>query len=620
LEEPRQKWEGVPFRLPVEEELIERVSWLIRLRWVAALGVVVTTWVTGPLLGLLMRQWELFLVGTIIAAYNSVFYLRLKVLRRDPSAGVERFSHFASIQFFVDWLALIFLVHYSGGIESPVIFYFIFHAIIGSILLPPKACYVHATVGVLLMGTLALMEFYEVIPHVEIPGFLQSHFQKPFYVMGTLFFFASAIYVSIYLATSITRQLWARTRQLARLKQRLESAYHKTQSLYDIAKAVTSTLNFTEVLNTIAQLATKSMNAKACSIRLLDEEQRQLRVGAAFGLSEEYLAKGPVDLDKSLVDRGALRGKPVSVLDVTKDPGFQYPEEAKKEGIRSVLCVPLSVREKPIGVLRLYTGEIHRFTDDEIEFLSTLASQGAVAIENARTYQRLEDLEQAKSDFVFTVAHELKAPVAAIQSILRVLLEGYAGEIFQKQKELIARAERRLIALQGLIRDLLALGALKGALPEAQKTDVILNGIVNRVVEAVQPEVEQKGLELRVEVPDTLVTIKANDDDLERLLSNLLENAVKYTPPKGKVRLQLSLNNNAVRIVVSDTGIGISPESMPRIFEEFYRAKNAKEMGQEGTGLGLSLVKHIVDRYHGEIDVESKVQEGSTFTVTLPRE
>jgi signal transduction histidine kinase len=620
LEEPQHKWEGVPFRLPVEEELIERVSWLIRLRWFAALGVVVTTWVTGPLLGLLTRQWELFLVGTIIAAYNSVFYLRLKILRRDPSAGVERFSHFASIQFFVDWLALIFLVHYSGGIESPVIFYFIFHAIIGSILLPPKACYFHATVGVLLMGTLALMEFYGVIPHVEIPGFLQSPFQKPFYVMGTLFFFASAIYVSIYLATTITRQLWARTRQLARLKQRLESAYHKTQSLYDIAKAVTSTLNFTEVLNTIAQLATKAMNAKACSIRLLDEEQRQLRVGAAFGLSEEYLAKGPVDLDKSLVDRGALRGKPISVLDVTKEPGFQYPEEAKKEGIRSVLCVPLSVREKTIGVLRLYTGEIHRFTDDEIEFLSTLASQGAVAIENARTYQRLEDLEQAKSDFVFTVAHELKAPVATIQSILRVLLEGYAGEIFQKQKELIDRAERRLIALQGLIRDLLALGALKGALPEAQKTDVILNGIVNRVVEAVQPEVEQKGLELRVEVPDTLITIKANDDDLERLLSNLLENAVKYTPPKGKVDLQLSLNNNAVRIVVSDTGIGMSPESMPRIFEEFYRAKNAKEMGQEGTGLGLSLVKRIVDRYHGKIDVESKVQVGSTFTVTLPRE
>jgi signal transduction histidine kinase len=620
LEEPRQKWEEIPFRLPVEEELIERVSWLIRLRWFAALGVVGTTAITGPLLGLLIPQWKLFLVGTIILAYNGTFYLRLKDLRRDPSAGVERFSHFASVQFFVDWVALIFLVHYSGGIESPVVFYFIFHAIIASILLPPKACYFHATVGVLLVGTLALMEYYEVIPHVAIPGFLQPHFQQPFYVMGTLFFFGSAIYVSIYLATSITRRLWARTRQLARLKQRLESAYNKTQSLYDIAKAVTSTLDFTEVLNNIARLATRAMDAKACSIRLLHEERRQLWVAAAFGLSEEYLAKGAVDLDKSLVDRGALRGKPVAILDVTKDPGFQYPEEARKEGIRSVLCVPLSVREKPIGVLRLYTGEIHRFTDEEIDFLSTLASQGAVAIENARTYQRLEDLEQAKSEFVFTVAHELKSPVAAIQSILRVLLEGYAGEIFQKQKELIGRVERRLIALQGLIRDLLALGALKGALPEGQKTDVILNGIINRVVDAVQPEVEEKGLELQVEVPDALLTIKANDEDLERLLSNLLENAVKYTPPKGRVRLQLVLDNNSVRIVVSDTGIGISPESMDRIFEEFYRGKNAKEMGQEGTGLGLSLVKHIVDRYHGEIGVESKPQEGSTFTVTLPRE
>jgi len=149
---------------------------------------------------------------------------------------------------------------------------------------------------------------------------------------------------------------------------------------------------------------------------------------------------------------------------------------------------------------------------------------------------------------------------------------------------------------------------------------VILNGIVNRVVDAIRPEVEEKGLALRVEVPETLVTIKANDDDLERLLGNLLENAVKYTPPKGKVHLQLSLNDNAARIVVSDTGIGIAPESMDRIFEEFYRGKNAKEMGQEGTGLGLSLVKRIVDRYHGEIGIESKLQQGSTFTVTLPRE
>jgi signal transduction histidine kinase len=374
------------------------------------------------------------------------------------------------------------------------------------------------------------------------------------------------------------------------------------------------------VLNTIAQLATKAMKAKACSIRLLDEERHLLRVGAAYGLSKEYLAKGPVDLEKSLVDRGALRGKAVAVFDVTKDPGFQYPEEAAKEGIRSVLCVPLSVREKPIGVLRLYTGEIHRFTDEEIDFLNTLASQAAVAIENARTYQRLEDLEQAKSDFVFTVAHELKAPVAAIQSILRVLLEGYAGEIFQKQKGLIARAERRLIALQSLIRDLLALGALKGELPEAKKADVILNGIVNRIVDTVQSEVEEKKIDLRVEVPEALLTIKANEDDLERLLGNLLENAVKYTPPRGRVSLALSSQDHGVRIVVSDTGIGIPPESLPRIFEEFYRAKNAKEMGQEGTGLGLSLVKHIVDRYHGTINVESKVQDGSTFTVTLPRE
>jgi signal transduction histidine kinase len=620
LEDAQKKGEEVAFRLPVEEELIERVSWLIRLRWFAASGVVVTTCVVGTLLHLPIRQTELFLIGGIIAAYNGAFHRRHKVLLRNPSAGLNQFSDFASLQFFVDWLGLIFLVHYSGGIESPVILYFIFHAIIASILIPPKTCYFHATVGVMLVGTLALLEFYEVIPHVKVPWFLAPHFQQPLYVMGTFSFFASAIYVSIYLATSITRRLWARTRELAKLKQRLESAYYRTQTLYDIAKAVTSTLNFTEVLNTIALQATKAMNAKACSIRLLDEERRQLWIGAAYGLSEEYLSKGSVDLDKSLVDRGALRGKPVAVLDVTKDPGFQYPEEARKEGIRSVLCVPLRVREQTIGVLRMYTAGIHRFTDEEIEFLSTLASQGAVAMENARTYQRLEDLEQAKSDFVFTVAHELKAPVAAIQSILRVLLEGYAGEFFQKQKDLIGRAERRLMALLSLIRDLLALGALKGALPETKKTDVILNGVVNRVVDTIRAEAEAKNIALTVEVPETLLTIKGNDEDLERLLGNLLENAVKYTPPRGKVRMKLDVDPHNFRLLVADTGIGIAPESMPRIFEEFYRGKNAKEVGEEGTGLGLSLVKHIVDRYHGEIRVESKPGEGSNFIVTLPRE
>lgn len=610
----------ISFRLPVEEELIERVSWLIRLRWFASGGVIATTVAVANFLHLPIEEAKLIFIGLLIAAYNLLFYHKHKTLKNDPKARINQFSDFASWQFFVDWLALICLVHYSGGIESPVIFYFIFHAIIASILIPPRTCYIHATVGVLLVGILALLEFYGIVPHVALPGFFLTHYRQPFYVWGTFLFFASAIYVSIYLATSITKRLWSRTRELARLKQRLESAYYKTKTLYDIAQAVTSSLNFTEVLNTIVQQATKAMNAKACSIRLLDQEKRQLWIGAAYGLSQEYLNKGAVDLEKSLIDRGALRGKPISVLDVTKDPGFQYPEEARKEGIRSVLCVPLIVREQPIGVLRLYTGEIHRFTEEEIEFLSALASQGAVAIENARTYQRLEELEQAKSDFVFTVAHELKAPVAAIQSILRVLLEGYAGEIYAKQKDLIARAEKRLISLQSLIRDLLALGALKGSLPELKKAEVILNGVIKRIVETVTPEAEEKKIALLVDLPDPLVTIKGNEEDFERLISNLLENAVKYTPPQGIVQLQLTLGDHELQIMVTDNGIGIPAEALPRIFDDFYRAKNAKEMGQEGTGLGLSLVKHIVERYGGKIEVKSKLGAGSTFKVILPRE
>jgi signal transduction histidine kinase len=610
--------EGVPFRLPVEEELIARVAWLIRLRWIAALGVILAIGVAGCTLHLFVQKWELLSVAVAIAGYNTVFYGCLKNLRRNPSAGIEQFSRFAAVQFFVDWLALILLAHYTGGIDSPVIFYFIFHVIIASILLPPRACYFHAAIGVGLVCGLALLEYFAILPHESLPSFHEDHFNQPVFVAGTLFFFSTSILVSTYLATSITRQLWARTRQLARLKERLESALHKSETLYEIAQAVTSTLNFKEVLDRIARLATQAINAKGCSIRLLDAERRLLLTQASFGLSEEYLGKGPIEVEKSQGNRETLRGKVVVVLDATQDPGFQYPREAEKEGIHSVISLPLSVRANPFGVLRLYTGEVRRFTEEEIAFLSALANQGAVAIENARAYRKLEELEKAKSDFVFTVAHELKGPMAAIQSLLQVLQEGYAGQVADKQKGLIGRMERRLAALQSLIRDLLALGALKGELPAAKATDVVLNDVARLVVETMQPEAEKKGVELTVEIPGTPLTIRANAEDLERLLGNLLQNAIHYTPAHRTVRLRIAGGDRSLSLVVADTGIGIPPESIGHIFEEFYRARNAKEMG-EGTGLGLSLVKKIVDRYHGEVTVASKLGEGTSFQVILPR-
>jgi len=586
----------------------------------AGAAVIALSLIAKHLLSFTIPWKELCLTGAAILGYNVVFTWQLKILRRDSTASIQIFGHFATLQILLDWLALTLVVHYTGGIESPVLLYFVFNAIVASILLRARTAFLLAAFGILLVVGLALLEFWGAVPHRAIPEFHDPRLQGPWFLAAALGFFVSAILVSIHLTTSITGEMVRRTRELAELKQSLEAAYQKMRTLYETSRAVSSSLNLPQVLSTIVRQATEVMGMKASSIRLLDEEQRYLEVSAAYGLSEAYLTKGKVDPQRGEMDRLALQGKPVALLDATVDPRFQYPEEARKEGIRSVLSVPMMLLDRAIGVLRVYTGEVRHFTEEETEFLVALASQGGAAIQNARAFRQLQELEQAKSRFIFAVAHELKAPVAAVQSQLAVLQGGYAGKLNEKQQDLVNRAVRRMARLQELLRDLLALGALKDRLPAHRKTELNLVGIVRRVAEVLQAEAEARGIILSLDLPETPLTFPTTEEDMYRLLGNLLENAVKYTPSGGKVSMAIKASESQVTIVVSDTGIGISPEAMPHIFDEFYRAANVKELRTEGTGLGLSLVKRIVELYQGQVDVKSELGKGTTFTVSLPRD
>jgi signal transduction histidine kinase len=607
------------YRPPIEDELVGRSAWLIRLRWVAGAAVLAGTLAAWGFLGPGVPVAWLVAAGVGILLYNTVFLLLLRRLSRLPDGPPARYSRFASAQFITDWIALTVLAHLTGGIGSPILAYFVFHGIIASILLPPRAAWLHATAGVLLVALLGASEYFGLLPHRPIPGFDDIRHENLPQIMLLFMAFASAIFVSIYLASSIARRLWSRTGELLRVKQSLEIAYHRTRTLYEIAGAVNSTLDLTEVLDTIGRSAVEALGGKACSIRLLDEETGRLQLASTIGLSEQYLAKGSVDPQKSPMDREVLRGRAISVADVFAEGVLQYPEEARREGIRSVLCVPLRVRRQVIGVLRVYGGDERVFSPEDTGFLTALASQGAVAIANARAYGHLEELEEVKSRFVFMVAHELKAPVAAVGSSLDILKDGYAGTLTERQEHLVNRATRRMAALQTLLQDLLALGAMKGRVPDVKLAPVNLTDVLRRVTDRVAAEADRKRIELEIDTPEAPVLLKATEDDMDRLLGNLLENAVKYTPDAGKVRFALARTSGEVRIVCQDTGIGIAEDALPHVFEEFYRARNAKQM-TEGTGLGLALAKRIVDLHRGEISVESEVGKGTTFTVVFPSE
>lgn len=166
--------------------------------------------------------------------------------------------------------------------------------------------------------------------------------------------------------------------------------WQQMQALIEISRSISSTLSLNEVLTKIVENAAKALGFMAASIRLIDEEGKYLEIKATFGLSDSYLGKGPVEIQKSLIDRECMEGKVVTVSDVSKDDRLQYPEEIIREGIRAILSVPLTVRGTVIGVLRVYTSMPYTFKASEIDFLSALASDGAVAIENARLYEHIK--------------------------------------------------------------------------------------------------------------------------------------------------------------------------------------------------------------------------------------
>jgi len=338
-------------------------------------------------------------------------------------------------------------------------------------------------------------------------------------------------------------------------------------------------------------------------------------------LSDAYIRKGDLLLSQNALAREVLLGRVVAVGDVQAETRLQYPAEAVAEGIRSMLSAPLQGKAGPVGLIRAYSREPGHFTDEDAAFLSAMANQGSIAIENAMAFRELGRLEETKSRFVLTVTHELRSPVGVIRSLLQTLRDGYAGGLADGQRDLVGRALHRADFLQTLINDLLDLAAGKKefSLGTEELVPVRLRTVVLQVIERFEASARERGVGLAFrEGRGAEAAILAAPEGLDRILNNLVSNAVKYTPAGGRVTVFLEAGNGEVRLEVEDTGIGIPGEALAHLYEEFYRAPNAKAEVKEGTGLGLSIVRDLVVRYGGQIAVRSEVGRGTKFVLTFP--
>ncbi len=602
---------GEAHLLPLERELQERWQWFIRLRWLAGAGILAGSAGGWLLLGERIPILPLSVVGLAVLLYN---FLILRIGERFAES-LPSLTRSIYLQVLLDWCALTIIVSLTGGIFSPVTLTFVFHLIIGSILWSPKACYVLAATASGLLAVLAGLTALERLPadqRVEhglatpVGNLGEFHI----WLLLSLFFL-----VTTYLATSITARLREKEAALFASERALDRAYQEMRALYELGQLVNSTLDSKEVLSLIAENAARLLKGKASFIRLFDRSGRKLFIGGSWGLSQAYIDKGPVEVDKSLVDLEALRGGTIQVYEVGDDPRFQYREEARREGLRSMLSCPMRAKNRTLGVIRVYTAEPRRFTEQEESLLMNLANLGATAILNARAYSELQAVNEARIWFARTTHHQLRSPLAAIQSAIEAL--PFAGPLNERQRDLIARARRRIRDAFDLIRDLLDLAAAQRPEDPTQWKPTDLAACLRTVLDSARDQAAAKGLQWVEEVPDVPVTVRAEPTDLERVFSNLLDNAVKYTP-SGRVVFRLRSEDGSAVVEVEDTGIGIAADDLPRIFDGFFRSQNAKATAEVGTGLGLSIVRQVVERLEGTIGVDSTPGKGTRFTVRLP--
>jgi signal transduction histidine kinase len=235
-----------------------------------------------------------------------------------------------------------------------------------------------------------------------------------------------------------------------------------------------------------------------------------------------------------------------------------------------------------------------------------------------RDITELKALDKSKSTFVSLVAHELQAPLAAIEGYLDIILDGGGEKDPEKTRKVLDRCRERTGGLLALIQDLLAISRMQSGRIVREKEKLRLMDVLKEVVELMKGEASERRVEIAVELPGELPPISANREDLTRVFTNLMDNAIKYNSAGGRVFLRAKAVDAFLQVEVQDTGIGIPPEEKEKIFDEFYRVKSKDTQGIGGTGLGLSIAKKILEAHNGHLEVESQLHKGSTFRVLLP--
>jgi PAS domain S-box-containing protein len=431
----------------------------------------------------------------------------------------------------------------------------------------------------------------------------------------------------------------------------LQHALERIRALHEIGIAITSTLDVRRVLDILLEKLQLSTACAAATVRLVNRRSGELEPVACRNINEEKWKRSFSRTSGGLSELVLKSRKPVAIDDVRQDPRARHREFMREYGLVSFLGIPLIAKDEALGVLAVFTRELHPFDEEEVQFFTALAGQAAIAIHNAQIYEEMVGANKVKEEFLSVMSHELRTPLAVVMGYAGMLKEGILGEVTPRQQEVLQKILSRAAEQLNMINSIMQTTQLETRAVMPEYHPVNLTELLTHLRSDLDMTHHKNSVALLWDYPPEPVHVVTDSAKLRQILQNLIGNALKFTD-HGSVTVSLRLVENAgphpliadnpliqdsnltpsdsdlappavrkcMQIKVTDTGIGMTAEQQWSIFEKFFQVDSSETRLYGGVGLGLYIVKTFTELLGGKIEVESQRGSGTTFTVTIPVE